>query len=349
MKKILYTLLTLAVLGINQNMEAQSSKDKTSSLFSTAQATKSKAQVFFYKFTASTGTYQNLSNPISLNNNMVWDDPFYTVGLPFNFEMFDEAIDSVSFGFSFGGSLIAIPSDTTKGIYPIIAPLEADLIDRGDTTGISQSPLSYKVDGTAPNQILKMEWQNCGSYDEMDSLGTLNDYVNFQLWIHESSHKMEFRYGPSSVQTPEAFYYINNGPIIGLASYDFFNDTLMDMHFLQGTPGTPTLVDNDTNFTGTPADGTIYTFEEVTVSLESRIGTSNLSLYPNPAGDYLDIKAGQDLHDVEYQIINSGGQSLLNGTLEQHRIDLSSLPAGWYFIKLKNGSAVQTQAFAIKR
>lgn len=349
MKNIFYALLTLALLGINQNTEAQPTKNQSKSLFSTSPASQSKAQVFFYKFTASTGTYQNLSNPISLNNNTVWDDPSYSVALPFNFELFGESIDSLSFGFFLGASLIARPTDTSGGMFPIVAPLETDLIDRGDTTGISQSPLSYKLDGTAPNHILKIEWQNCGSYDELDSLGTLNDYVNYQLWLYQGSNKVEFHYGPSSVQTPQTFYYINDGPIIGMAMLDYFNDTLSDAHFLQGMPGAPTLVDQDTNFTGTPTNGTIYSFEEATVSLQTPIGNSKLALYPNPAGDYLNITTGSEMETVEYQILNSSGQALLSGKLDGDRLDLSSLPAGWYFLRLQSGSAVQTQAFVLKR
>lgn len=50
----------------------------------------------------------------------------------------------------------------------------------------------YKIDGTAPNRILKIEWKNRAPY--------ASDYppsskVSFQCWLYETSNVIEYRYG----------------------------------------------------------------------------------------------------------------------------------------------------------
>jgi hypothetical protein len=63
----------------------------------------------------------------------------------------------------------------------LIIPFGSSLIDRGFGSGNSQSPLSYQVTGNSGDQIFKIQWENAGFLNEYDALGTLNDYINFQI------------------------------------------------------------------------------------------------------------------------------------------------------------------------
>jgi hypothetical protein len=217
MKTILPALLTIAVLGTASMapVMGQAKKDKNTFLQNQHSDPFKTAGVFSYTFSRTTGNYQDLTGATSLNNNQTWDDPGYIVPMDFPFTMFGKTIDSLSY-FSLGGSLMGFCGSDT--VYtPIISPFEADLIDRGGWTGNSQSPLSYKVDGGVGNRILKIEWNNAGSYDD----STLNDYVNFQLWMYEGSDDIEIHFGASSIAVDTIFFYGESGPLVGVLRYDF--------------------------------------------------------------------------------------------------------------------------------
>jgi hypothetical protein len=60
------------------------------------------------------------------------------------------------------------------------------------------------------------------------------------------------------------------------------------------------------------------------------------AIFPNPTDNILDVETGRgmSLLDQTYHITNMIGQALMIGTItaENHRIDVSDLPQGMYFI-----------------
>lgn len=62
---------------------------------------------------------------------------------------------------------------------------------------------------------------------------------------------------------------------------------------------------------------------------------SLISIFPNPADDFIFIENKDNSSPVTYQIINSIGQSVMSGILENSRIDISQLNKGMYFIYIK--------------
>ncbi|HHZ65053.1 MAG TPA: T9SS type A sorting domain-containing protein [Flavobacteriales bacterium] len=286
-----------------------------------------------------------MTGATSLNNNQLWDDPNYLVPMAFGFTMFGRAIDLLSFDEFLGGGLIGIANADTL-FTPIILPFDADLIDRGDLSGVSQSPLSYKVDGLAGNKILKIEWNNAGSFDEADSLNTLNDYVNFQLWLYESSHDIEFHYGPSSIANETIFYYGLPGPIAGIIQWDELTSNLTDVHLLQGSQDNPTLVDSVAPVIGTPADGTIYKFTNQIVGMDRQKSQKSVKAYPNPVDDILTLTwAEQDIKEVV--LYNSIGKRVYGETTSFNsaklQIDLSGFSPGMYYVHIRTGQVLMNQ------
>ena len=61
---------------------------------------------------------------------------------------------------------------------------------------------------------------------------------------------------------------------------------------------------------------------------------NNFAVYPNPANDVLFVRTHAVRPYEEYRITNLMGQTLLKGTLstENQQIDITTLPAGMYFI-----------------
>lgn len=229
---------------------------------------------FLYTLTTLNEPYNNLTGATSINNGEAWDDPTYVVPIAFPFELNGNAITYLQFMGS--GSLLASPT-ADPNWFTVVFPFEMDLIDRGYDIDVSQSPISYKVEGATGSRILKIEWKNAGSYEEYVENGTLDMYINFQLWLYEGSNRVEIRFGESMIDDPFLFYY-TFGVIMGVVDIDQDGEQFTNAHFLVGDIDAPVLSSTDVTIEGTPAEGTVYRLSldipvEVTVSGQN--STSN--------------------------------------------------------------------------
>jgi hypothetical protein len=301
-----------------------------------------------YTFSKSTGSYQNLSGGVSVNNNQLWDDPEYTIPIGFTFELSSYTLDSIYFGLGVG-AVVSTEIDTNYEADFIIIPFGADLIDRGDISGISQSPISYKVEGAAGSRIFKLEWKNAGFYDEADSLNTLNDYVNIQLWLYEGTNDIEFHYGPNMITDASINYYGNTGPYIGMSNYDFTNKYL-----LSGDPANPVMVDSIVLLNGTPADGTIYKFSKVSTSINANVNTDfNVQVYPNPVQQSAIFKINQgSFQNAELHITDVFGRrvkTMSNLHTPEITFNRDELVNGIYFYQfIENEKCLATGTFMLQ-
>lgn len=94
-----------------------------------------------------------------------------------------------------------------------------------------------------------------------------------------------------------------------------------------------------------PADGcSTFTYGEVedygvdllnlTLGVEESGKSANPEIYPNPASDVLNISGISDVTD--YEIYNAVGQKTGEGKVSDHKVNLSNLSKGIYFIQLKD-------------
>jgi hypothetical protein len=67
---------------------------------------------------------------------------------------------------------------------------------------------------------------------------------------------------------------------------------------------------------------------------EAIVNDENLIVYPNPANTTLFIQ-GQTENTSQYEIVNIFGQIVQSGIVGDGRIDISELPAGFYFIRFR--------------
>jgi hypothetical protein len=299
---------------------------------------------FSYTFSKSTGTYQDLTGATSLNNNQTWDDPAYIVPMDFPFTMFGKTIDSLSFDFSLGGSLMGFCG--SDSLYETgLLPFEADLVDLGHfgAAGTSLSPLSYKVEqGSMPwNRILKIEWKNVGSYDDT----TYTDYVNFQLWLYEGSDDIEIHYGPSSIAVDTLFFYGESGPLVGALQMNPLNFDLANINLLAGTATSPSLTDSIAFVEGAPVDGTIYKFSNQVSGMDSPNAQNILRAYPNPVSGTLTLE--WEAHIALVSLYNGMGQQVVEEKLSpnnrKHPLNLSGLAPGLYHLHLQTAKGLMIQ------
>lgn len=304
-----------------------------------------------YNFSATNEPYNDLVGSTSLNNGQVWDDPSYAIPLGFDFQISTHVFNTIYIvGWSSGGILSSTPSPA--GIIPIMMPIGQDILDKGYTTGVSQSNISYKIDGSIGNEILKIEWNNVGFWDDT----TENDFMNFQLWLYNETNIIEYRYGSSSINNPNESFEGETGPIVALFSkIDVYADKLYDDngYILTGNPVNPTVIivepDNEPQGTlpslqGKIPDGTVYRFTPSSLSTEN-FKNIDFAIYPNPATDYFHVKTTAD--DYQINLYNTIGQKVKHNVHSEGTIDVQDLPRGIYLVEIETTFGKTTKKIII--
>lgn len=275
-----------------------------------------------YNFTQLTGNYSNLTASLSINNGEIWDDPEYSLTLPFA----PNINGNVNANFKVYDSYLV--QQTTGTIFQVVASMNNDLIDLGDGGSTSLSPISYKIDGAIGSRIAKIEYQNCGGWGDTSQ----SMFVNFQIWLYEGSNIIEYRYGPSSVTDTSIFYGGETGPVVGVSGVDV-NDNLSDTYLLTDDATSPTLTGTLSYLTGAPAPNTIYRFTPTALSnLETN--TTSVTLYPNPFNDFINVSGLKS--EFNYAIYDLNGKLIKNGesNTESTQIETKSIASGIYFLKI---------------
>ncbi len=309
-----------------------------------------------YQLTISNETYFDLVGSTSLNGNMTWDDPEFNIPIGFSFQFFDQTYTELAIlEIGVGGSL-GIANNTTD-FSPLLLPYGADIIDRGydfnadEPTPGSLSNISYLLEGTAGNRILKVEWNNVGFYTEIEQDNISSDFTNFQMWLYEGTNNIEIRFGNNSITNLEASFDEQTGSIIGLIeeinldTEEFTGEALV----LRGPPETAELIEvfGDTDqilfLEGVIPSGTVYSFSEsIGVSTsESLDDLLKITTFPNPVTTHLEIS----MEDPNYQITtvsihNLAGQLLKEVVYDQQPIDISFLNAGIYLLEIKTTAGI---------
>lgn len=290
MKKLIYLLLTISAIA-------------------------SKAQ--YYQFLKTTGTYSNITGGTTLLNNN-WKDTLVSLKTPFFFKFFNTNI--------LNGSTDSIQVTDYSSIYfnninnGLFDVFGVDMNSRGN----NKSPISFVVQGTSPNRILKIQYMNAGFAGDAPAY---TDSMNLQVWIYETSYVLEFRYGPNSVKPSS--YLGETGAYVDIADPFGIQSNFIA---LEGNPASPTV--RTTNIAlqvplnGTPANGTIYRF----TPSPFRTGIQENNFMPMSInGNKLVLPASMEINRVN--IYNVGGL-LLQSSANRDDISLANLIHGLYIVTL---------------
>ncbi|MFA6949581.1 MAG: T9SS type A sorting domain-containing protein [Lentimicrobiaceae bacterium] len=275
--------------------------------------------------------------------------PDYIIPIGFDFFFFNSTIDTLFF-FETAPSILS-SSKELNGFHKIIIPFGASLVDRGIGSSHSLSPLSYQLSGEIGSRILKIEWKNAGFAIEYYLNNTLDDYVNFQLWLYETSGKMEIHYGPSQISHPEFAYADETGPSVTLVpKFDYVMDTMSKTSlWLQGSPFKPSMVESDNSFylDGTITPNSVYHFNNLIVS-SAIINQDAPIVYPNPVKDRLNIRL-QNYPTLPITVLfcNMSGRIMnevyiSSNHIGEMQIPVSFLTSGIYQLIIINGKETYT-------
>lgn len=328
MKKQIYFFIACTIFSMHLISQSTGTKQRKFDKYSNTQPAKN----FLYNFSVQTGTYTDLTGAISLNNDSIWDDPDFIVPLPFAFVINGHTISNELIFDGLGAELIGVI--TPSALYELLLPFACDLIDRGYDSGTSLSPLSYKVEGNTGSRILKIEWKNVGSYDEGEPYSM---YMNFQMWLYESTNVIEYHYGPGMINNPAVFYYGEPGPLVGVATIDDVNYEFLNIHFLNGPAASPVLSVNLETISGTPANGTIYRFSPLFTNIESDYNEdSKIFITPNPSSEFIKIN-NLGTTDSDIKIYDLTGRVVLERKInaENNIVEISHFQSGIYLLNIR--------------
>ena len=98
---------------------------------------------------------------------------------------------------------------------------------------------------------------------------------------------------------------------------------------------------------GTHGNGMFDTTVKKTLSTNNFSKTTEVFLYPNPTKEVLSFRSTTlDLSTpLSYEIYNLSGKRMLNGVLNNQKVDVQKLSSGVYFVNLSLGDANQTLKF----
>jgi len=283
-----------------------------------------------YGFSKSMDTYTYLANSTSVTS-VSWNSSNgeYVPNTGFNFAFFDTTFSSIDI---YGGLV-----QFGNGDY-IIEVFRAPI----DGNGWAR-PISYKITGSAGNQIFKLEWRNA-----YFSNGFSGDSLNAQLWLYEATGVVEVHIGPTNVQQDWAAYF-GDGPGIGLESP---NEEIG----LFGSADNPCVEVNPPysfGVEGTPSNGMVYKFTPggsttnycSTSDVSETILSQHISVYPNLTADYVNIR-NDNSEDLVLEVYNNNGQIAFTKNVRKNsieRLDFTNLPKGLFYVKIISNTEMITK------
>lgn len=327
MKKLLLTLTTL--LGII-NVQAQSG----------------------YTFSYSTGaTYTSLTAGTNISAGVIWDDENWAIPMGFNLNIGGTTMsDFIIFNNEF------MPATDSAGSVNCFIPLSGtDWADRGLLSGTPSSPIRYQVSGTTPNRIFKLEYFNAGFSDEYTDFHTMNDSVNYQVWIYETTGVVEYHYG-DSYESHSGAAYIFGGPLSGYMKNVDLDLLTVDMAYgVKNNPVAPDFDSSSTLFSlpslnSIPPKGTVYRYTPVSggTGIGDPALAAQFQVYPSRANTTVQVRNSNNLqgtiaiytitgsllqHDIPLQANNTINVSNLSPALYLLRVNTPSGTAVYRFTK----------------
>lgn len=288
------------------------------------------SQVSCYAFEESAGTYTALSSPTTVFASG-WDDETpvaLTIPFTFNFNNLNYTSFNVNcngyitFGATGSAGNNFSPISTAIGYAGSISAFGRDLVSNAST-------IVKGVEGSAPNRVFVVQWNNARRYAGGSAIA--GDNLNFQIRIYETTNKIDVVYG-TFVATNTTSRTCEIG-LRGATNADFNNisSTTAWNNFLRGSLNTSNVVSSNTLL---PTSGKTFTwFPTSTISAPTSITASENAVCPGSTttltadgistasstlwfeGGCGDIALGLQWQTQPYTLSNAISNSVKNGIL----------------------------------
>lgn len=225
----------------------------------------------------------------------------------------------------------------------VVDGLFTPLKNRSEGTSVS-----YRLDGTPGDRVLKVQWKNVGFPSGHDS-----EFANLQIWIHQRSGVIELRYGTSSIAGPNTFN--TNGPWAGAFTSPSDFTRMTEKCWIIGDPAKPTYDTSRTfNFrrmNGAPAAGTLYrlTPRATLAAPEDTRRSGEMLLIPNPANDRVRLAAPTE-RPVAVSFVDAEGNVVRRSVLAAGATELAldGLPAGAYVVEMNDAGRISRAKLLVR-
>lgn len=294
-----------------------------------------------YTVTVSGSAYTNLSGGTQLVYSAPPDDGYYATGnFDFNFFARKSSFKQVTTPKNSNGGFLAsagylalyeFPNlDNTIGVQCMY--IDSFRTVPGITTAWS------KLEGTAGNRIMKVEWR-----DVVYGTNTASR-ANFQIWLHEADGSISYHYGSNSIPNASSI-----GTYCGVIVFNPTFTGLVSQFSLSGAVASPQTTYGGTSLglpklNSIPANGTVFTLKHNATAIQGLHEMNKIKVYPNPAGDYMMVNAGKA---SQVYIYNASGQFIqsLKNSGKELKIDISPFVPGTYIVKAEG---MVPQQFVVK-
>lgn len=301
------------------------------------------AQEFPGTFTTFNEPYVELEGGTSATGTDLWDDPEINIPIGFDFTLFGETFNSLEFAGT-GGQFVTSFNATVQ----VLLPYGSDIINASASELVS--PITYITDGEPGARIFKIQWSNVGFYNEESANQSYNNITNFQMWLHEGTNIVEYRYGPNTIKESSLVHDFGRPLIAIVRNASLFDISWESLWTLAGDPTDPTLVSHasgDFNFSQNellnfePPTGTVYQFNaaDVVESTPELASNNKAVLWPTVATNNIQISNVKGT----YQIYNGVGQLIHTDKSQDaiETIDVSNYASGHYIVKLEDGQTLK--------
>ncbi len=288
------------------------------------------------------------NNATTILSSNGWDDTTVVFNLPAGFNFKYHGTPVTQWRMDTHGGLY--PNDLDFGLQaPFIMGIKSDYLDNGN------SKISFDVSGTTGSRIAKVEFRNLGFYG-----GNATDTANFQIWLYEGSHKIEYHcHGPSHTRSGllNPFNNGDNGVLTGLMFDVNIADTALahvvkhkngiytDTSFLVDPANLEDQLDAVVYDTVYPVNGAVFAFAPKSGTSVKELITRISSVSPNPAGDKVTLQLkNRPPADAQVVVYTLTGQSVLRRSITETLTDiaLDGLSKGIYMLSYNGAGARET-------
>jgi len=281
-----------------------------------------------YRFEQTTGTYAELVGATVIQNPNFGSGDFHLIDLT------GETFWFYKTPFPFGG--VKTFNLQTNGNLRIDNDSSMIIIDGAfvflDSID-NNSEISYKVEGSGGNKIVKVQWKNVKI-----RTGQANNFINFQIWVYQATGIIEMHYGLSSANNASGYTELGAtaGPHVGIF---YAPDNLSSIYEKLWLSNEPSNLQTDSAKTfgfralkGVPSNGAVYKFvPKFSLVSAPEINNKLISIYPNPATNEINFTVPQTgiITDITGKTVLTFGEA---GT-----ITVSGLASGVYLLTTREG------------
>jgi len=271
-----------------------------------------------------------------------------SVPLDFTYQMFDHTTNSLYFNFHccLVSELLLTPLSNQKTTIMGPKVMLSNRSSVGPPTNISRQTV-----GEAGERITKIQWRNFGFQGD----ASLDDFINFQVWVYEQGQVYEYRMGPRNVSGNFNGNFITGKPtfsfVYNMTNYStnptvegFYYATAMNppaMNSLDNQAYAALLESNnpELGLDHFPPEGTVFRITDGSLVTTRGIMLNDfIEVYPTVTDTRFNVELSHDAFSGTISLFDLNGKLVLEQKAQQgtHILEVSTLPAGTYVLNIRN-------------